>query len=1065
MTGSLPDTRIARWAVPAVLALGLALSVGGGVLADRHVQEKADDRLNALADLAAGRVAEQVAHFAGLTRALQASFLDLSVMPAVKFREFVGILRLHAGTQPVQSYVFAEQRDGDLHIRHAEPAAGNEGLPGLRVSANPAAAVALDRLRAEGALSATPPFALAHSSSGAPGMAFLAPVYLTETQPPRFAVKGRRLAGIVAITVNLDRLLAPLTAQLREQQVRLRVSAVPSAEAGASAVPFHSGNDAALQGGARYAAQRDVEVQGTQWRLTLDAGPDLIPFPLRDLALIVPAVLLTLTLLLAALVHTLVRSRRLAERHAEEVTRDLRQSEARFRDLAELSSDWYWEQDAQFRFTQISGGVYSKSGVDPSSTIGRLRWEMPAGEDSGAEWAEHRAQLQRHEPFRDFTYRMQVSDGDLRWFTISGRPVFAPDGRFAGYRGTGSDITDRKQSESALRRERDFAASLVNTAPVIILLLDPRGVIQHVNPYFEQLTGYRLDEVKGREWFAAFIPERDRERIRRLFQDALHDDPTRGNINPIVIRSGEEREIEWNAQAMRDDQGLIASVLAIGLDVTERQQAGIQLRLAATVFENSREGVTMTDARQNIISVNRAFTEITGYEMDEVIGKNPRILQSGRQDTAFYKAMWTSIREKGYWSGEIWNRRKTGEIYPELLSITEVRDAQGDPIHYIGVFTDITELKQAEQALRESEALLNKAQEVAQTGSWTLDASTNRLDWSRETYRIFGIAPGIPLSYALFLECLHPDDHKAVEDAWNNALQGAPYDIEHRIVVAGTEKWVRERAELIFDGEGRLLRGIGTVQDITKLKRAQQEIRQLNESLEQRVRERTAALEASNRELEAFSYSVSHDLRAPLRGIDGFAHILAEDYGGRLDEAGRGYLQRIRQASQRLSQTIDDMIELARITRAPLHRRVVDLSTLARAILLELAQASRHRPEIAIAESVTAQADPTLLRVALENLLDNAWKFTSRTEPARIEFGTQDIDGERNFFVRDNGAGFDPAYADKLFLPFQRLHRPDEFAGTGIGLATVQRIIQRHGGRIRAEGSPGSGAVIYFTLP
>lgn len=235
--------------------------------------------------------------------------------------------------------------------------------------------------------------------------------------------------------------------------------------------------------------------------------------------------------------------------------------------------------------------------------------------------------------------------------------------------------------------------------------------------------------------------------------------------------------------------------------------------------------------------------------------------------------------------------------------------------------------------------------------------------------------------------------------------------------------------------------------------------------LEQRVRERTVQLEAANKELEAFSYSVSHDLRTPLRSIDSFTEMLLDGYADQLDATGQDYLKRVRKASQRMAQLIDDLLQLSRMTRAEMHRATVDLSALARAILSELQQGQpERRVEAVIAEGITAPGDPRLMRVALENLLGNAWKFTGKRPNARIEFGAFGQDGEQVFFVRDNGAGFEMAYADKLFTPFQRLHTEEEFPGTGVGLATVKRIILRHGGQVWAEAATDRGATFFFTL-
>jgi signal transduction histidine kinase len=254
-------------------------------------------------------------------------------------------------------------------------------------------------------------------------------------------------------------------------------------------------------------------------------------------------------------------------------------------------------------------------------------------------------------------------------------------------------------------------------------------------------------------------------------------------------------------------------------------------------------------------------------------------------------------------------------------------------------------------------------------------------------------------------------------------------------------------------------------EEIKERRRAEDEVRRLNVELERRVMDRTAQLAAANKELEAFSYSVSHDLRAPLRSIDGFSQVLLKHYREQLDPQGQNYLERVRASSQRMGQLIDDLLNLSRMTRGELRREPVDLSAVARAVAGELQQAEPDRQvTFVIADGLVVDGDPRLLRVVLENLLDNAWKFTGKHPRARIEFGRTQRDGDTVYFVRDNGVGFNMAYADKLFGAFQRLHTRAEFEGTGIGLATVQRIIHRHGGGIRAEGAEGQGATFYFTL-
>jgi signal transduction histidine kinase len=249
-------------------------------------------------------------------------------------------------------------------------------------------------------------------------------------------------------------------------------------------------------------------------------------------------------------------------------------------------------------------------------------------------------------------------------------------------------------------------------------------------------------------------------------------------------------------------------------------------------------------------------------------------------------------------------------------------------------------------------------------------------------------------------------------------------------------------------------------EEIAERKRAEEEVAKLNEDLNHHVRQ----LEESNRELEAFSYSVSHDLRSPLRSIDGFSLALLEDYADKLDAEGRDYLVRVRGATQRMSQLIDDLLKLSRVARMELKRERVDLSATAAKIAAQLRESNPGVTKFVISEGLSATGDERLLTVVVENLFSNAWKFSEKMTAPVVEFGTVEIGGERAYFVRDNGAGFDMTYADKLFNPFQRLHKTSEFAGTGIGLATVKRIVNRHGGRVWIESEVGKGTMVYFTL-
>jgi PAS domain S-box-containing protein len=313
-----------------------------------------------------------------------------------------------------------------------------------------------------------------------------------------------------------------------------------------------------------------------------------------------------------------------------------------------------------------------------------------------------------------------------------------------------------------------------------------------------------------------------------------------------------------------------------------------------------------------------------------------------------------------------------------------------------------------------------------------------------------------------FFDLVHPDDHAATLRAVEELLAGRGIEFENRYRCSdGSFRWIHWSATSAR--EQGLIYAAG--RDITERKQADEALRQLAEELEERCAERTAALLAANEELEAFAYSVSHDLRAPLRGIDGFSLALLEEYSDLLDDTGKDYLQRLRAGSQRMGTLIDDMLSLSRVARVELIQENVDLSAIALSVASELQEREPDRQvDFVVDDGMVATCDSRFLRIVLENLLGNAFKFTSTRTTARIEFGYEEVRGENAFFVRDNGVGFDMTYADQLFIPFQRLHTGSDFPGSGIGLTTVQRIMRRHGGRAWAYGEVGQGATFYFTL-
>lgn len=382
---------------------------------------------------------------------------------------------------------------------------------------------------------------------------------------------------------------------------------------------------------------------------------------------------------------------------------------------------------------------------------------------------------------------------------------------------------------------------------------------------------------------------------------------------------------------------------------------------------------------------------------------------------------------------------------------------------------DITARRRAEDRLLASEARLKQAQRMASIGSWERDLETGQLYWTDEIYRILELDPAQhPPSFHAFLQRVHPDDRPQVQEAYRSLVEVRELRaVVHRLHMPdGRIKHVRETGITVYQDDTPV-RSMGTVQDITALREAEEALRRLNDELEERVADRTRALSQLNRELESFAYSVSHDLRTPLRGINGFASLIAEEHSDQLDDEAREHLDRIRQSAASMGQMIDALLALARVSRGELQPAWVDLGALAHTLAADLAAAEPGRVvQWSIEDGLRAWGDPALLRVVMQNLLGNAWKYTRDVPIVQIGVHRLNTAGEETaFVVSDNGAGFDMRYAAQLFEPFKRLHSPRQFEGTGVGLATVQRVLERHGGWIRGEGEPGRGARFSFGLP
>lgn len=371
-------------------------------------------------------------------------------------------------------------------------------------------------------------------------------------------------------------------------------------------------------------------------------------------------------------------------------------------------------------------------------------------------------------------------------------------------------------------------------------------------------------------------------------------------------------------------------------------------------------------------------------------------------------------------------------------------------------------------SLAEARDRLGEALDAARMYTWSFDVPSQTLVFRRPMDRLASRRAGEAMPQRAFLERVHPDDRAVLEAAWREAAaSGTPFRVEYRAAGrAGGWRWLASRgSRQRRDGAGRTLTLAGLAWDINEAKQAELELARHREHLEELVAARTEALRFANQELEAFSYSASHDLQAPLRSMRGFAGILLEDYGGRLDEQGRGHLQRIVRAGTRMSRMIEDLLAFSRSARGALHRSEVNLSEMAEEIVADLrARDPARRVTWRIAPDIVADGDRSLLSSVLANLLGNAWKYSREREVADIAFEARAQEGETVYCVRDNGVGFDREDAEKIFQPFQRLHSQERFEGSGIGLSTAARIVHRHGGRIWAEARPEGGALFCFTL-
>ena len=643
----------------------------------------------------------------------------------------------------------------------------------------------------------------------------------------------------------------------------------------------------------------------------------------------------------------------------------------------------------------------------------------------------------------------------------------------------------RVASEAALRASSVLQRAILDHAGHAIISSSVDGKITSFNRAAERMLGYSAAEVIDRATPVVFHDPVEVGARAREFSAALGSNIEPGfEVFVAKARGDLPNEHEWTylrkdgsrfpvlltVTALRDAHGAVTGFLGLAIDISERKRAEQALRASEErlrmILQTEPECVKILAADGTLLEMNAAgLAMIEAESLAQVQGHKVANIVAPEYRAAFVGLI-RRVCEKGE-SGRLEfeiNGLKGTRRWLETNAVP-LRDEATGKTWLLGVTRDITERKRARDALRQSEEQLRTVFEASPA---TINIS--RLDNGTILYvnRAWEAATGWPRATAI--------GHTATELAlWPDvALRETLHARIARTETVRDVEWQRcTRTGEVHTVLGSITRieidgtdcALTFTQDITERKKVEAELAQYREHLEELVEARTTALEAANLELEAFSYSVSHDLRAPLRAINGFSQALVEDYADKLDATAVEHLNRVRQGALRMGELIDDLLKLSRVTRQEIRGQDVNLGTLAAECAVELhAQEPGRAVDWLLAPHVMVTGDPHLLRIAMGNLLGNALKYTSRTSRARIEFGVQPGDGTAVYFVRDNGAGFDMHYAERLFGAFQRLHKVEDFPGNGIGLATVKRIVVRHGGRIWAESQPGQGATFFFTL-
>jgi PAS domain S-box-containing protein len=671
--------------------------------------------------------------------------------------------------------------------------------------------------------------------------------------------------------------------------------------------------------------------------------------------------------------------------------------------------------------------------------IGALSYQRFLQEDSDQKWVAHTQEVLEQLDVA-LAASIQLND-DERAFLLSRSGIYPESARRAASE-LQSRIAQIKTLTADNPKQQAAQARLAELANARISLVSNLGTQSGAATILEENRRQLMTQIRN-----VFLEMRTEE--ERLLRARLQRATGRARQMQAILGFGYTLSMLLFA----------VTVYSIYREIEKRKRTEERLLHAQEqyrqLFDSNPIPVWVFDTETlSILDVNATAVDRYGYSREEFLCTKITDIRP-QEDVPALMANLRSPHDPIQDSGPWRHRKKTGELID--VQITSY------PLTFRGknaklvVATDITEQKKATDALKQSEEMFRLiVSNIKDYAIIVLDREGHVISWNGGAQRIKGYAAEEILGKH-FCVFYSPEDialGKPTTELKSAREEGRFEDNSWRIRKDGSRFWANVVVTPLRDDTGRLRGFVKITRDVTEKRKAEQEIIQ-----------RSLELEAANKELETFSYSVSHDLRAPLRGIDGFSQALQEDYQQQLDSTGKDYLQRICTATKRMGELIDDLLNLARVARAEIYRERIDLSKLADEVAREFqSQEPGRSVALNIAAGLEAEGDSRLLRVALQNLIGNAWKFTSKREKAQIEFGAQGVNGGKAYFVRDNGAGFEQSYASRLFGAFQRLHAASEFPGTGIGLATVQRIIRRHGGTVWAEGTVNQGATVYFTL-